>query len=193
LIYYFKFWAVMVVFVLYLDLQLPMQSVPITSKVVSRIPSWWGVLDTTLCDKICKWLAACLWFSPSSLVSSTNKTDRHNRAEILLTVAFNTITLTLFPIFWWKSLKVAFSIINHFIYFNKNVLDISGKKKCLMNSVIFYKKYLNKHLYHVLIGCLLSFRSGTLFPTESSFIHYLPTNEWCLSRLWYSSDTQAWS
>jgi hypothetical protein len=35
--------------------------------------SWQGVLDTTLCDKVCQWLAAGHWFSP---VSSTNKTDR---------------------------------------------------------------------------------------------------------------------
>ena len=26
--------------------------------------SAWGVLDTTLCDKVCQWLAADLWFSP---------------------------------------------------------------------------------------------------------------------------------
>jgi hypothetical protein len=33
--------------------------------------SWQGVLDTTLCDKVCQWL------SPITLVSSTNKTDHH--------------------------------------------------------------------------------------------------------------------
>jgi len=25
---------------------------------------WWGVLDTTLCDKVCQLLAAGRWFSP---------------------------------------------------------------------------------------------------------------------------------
>ena len=35
------------------------------------------------------------WFSTCTLVSSTNKTDRHNITEILLKVALNTITLTL--------------------------------------------------------------------------------------------------
>jgi hypothetical protein len=39
--------------------------------------SWLGVLDTTLCDKVCQWLAAGWWFS-------TNKTDRHDITEILL-------------------------------------------------------------------------------------------------------------
>jgi hypothetical protein len=42
------------------------------------------VLDTTLCDKVCQWLAASQWFSTVTLVPSTNKTDRHR--EILLKV-----------------------------------------------------------------------------------------------------------
>ena len=33
------------------------------------------------------------WFSPGTQVSSTNKTDRHDIAEILLKVALNTINL----------------------------------------------------------------------------------------------------
>ena len=45
----------MVVIVWQVDLQLHMQSVPITTKIV-RIESrsWRGVLDTTLCDKVCQ-------------------------------------------------------------------------------------------------------------------------------------------
>jgi hypothetical protein len=35
------------------------------------------------------------WFSLGTLVSSINKTDSHDIAEILLKVALNTITLTL--------------------------------------------------------------------------------------------------
>jgi hypothetical protein len=34
------------------------------------------------------------WFSPGTLVSSANKTDGHDIAEILLKVAFNTINQT---------------------------------------------------------------------------------------------------
>ena len=49
---------------------------------------------TTLCDKVCQWLAAGWWFSPGTPVSSTNKTDCHNIAEILLKVALNTIKQT---------------------------------------------------------------------------------------------------
>jgi hypothetical protein len=43
----------------------------------------WGVLDTTLCDKVYQWLAAGWWFSLGTSVSSTNKTDRHNITDSL--------------------------------------------------------------------------------------------------------------
>jgi hypothetical protein len=52
-----------------------------------RIPLERGLLDTTLCDKVCQWLAAGRWISPGTPGSSTNKT------EILL-VALNANTLT---------------------------------------------------------------------------------------------------
>ena len=39
-----------------------------------------------------------LWFSQSTPVSSTNKTDRHDLTEILLEVALNTIT----PSYVWQ-------------------------------------------------------------------------------------------
>ena len=53
------------------------------------------MFDTTLCDKICPWLATGRWFSLGTPVSSIYKTYCHNIiAEILLKVALNTITLT---------------------------------------------------------------------------------------------------
>ena len=57
--------------------------------------SWWGVLDTTLCDKVCHWLVAGWWFCEGIPVFSTNKTDRHDITEIVLNVALNTVTLSL--------------------------------------------------------------------------------------------------
>ena len=41
-------------------------------------------------------VSACPWFSPGTLVSSTNKTDHHDITEILLKVAFSTITLKIY-------------------------------------------------------------------------------------------------
>jgi magnesium-transporting ATPase (P-type) len=46
-------------------------------------------------SKVCQWLATGRLFSPGSPVSSTNKTDRHDIAEILLKVALDTIKQTI--------------------------------------------------------------------------------------------------
>jgi hypothetical protein len=51
-----------------------------------RIPIRRVILDTTLCE-----LRKVGGFSPGTPVSSTNKTDRHDIAEILLKVVWNTI------------------------------------------------------------------------------------------------------
>jgi hypothetical protein len=43
-----------------------------------------GVFNTTLYDNVCQRVAADCWFSPGTLVSSINKTDRIDITEILL-------------------------------------------------------------------------------------------------------------
>jgi hypothetical protein len=62
-----------------------------TTNVVSLYLLRRGVLNTTLCDKVCQLLAAGLWFSPGTPISSTNKTDLNDLTEILLKVALSTI------------------------------------------------------------------------------------------------------
>jgi hypothetical protein len=84
--------AVVAVIAWWLDLQLPMQSVPITTLLWVRILI--RARCTPLCDKVCQRLATGLWFSLGSPVSSTNKTDCHNITEILLKVALNIIKQT---------------------------------------------------------------------------------------------------
>ena len=76
--------AVVVVIVWQLDLQIPVQCVPITTKVMRLNLLRRSVLDSTLCDKVCQWLTTGWWFSP---VSSTNNTDHHDITK----VALNTI------------------------------------------------------------------------------------------------------
>ena len=44
--------------------------------------SWRGVLNTTLWDKVCQWLATDRWFSPGTPVSSTNKFDSHDIIQL---------------------------------------------------------------------------------------------------------------
>jgi hypothetical protein len=41
-----------------------------------------GVLHTTSCGNVFQWLATGLWFSSGTPVSSTNKFDHHDIAEI---------------------------------------------------------------------------------------------------------------
>ena len=57
-------------------------------KLWVRIPLMARLLDTTLYDKVCQTLAGRLL----SMVSSTNKTDRHDMTEILLKLELNNIS-----------------------------------------------------------------------------------------------------
>ena len=58
-------------------------------KLWFRIPPSRGVLNTTLSNKVCQWLAAVFSRYYHFL---TNKTDGHDATEILLKVTLNTIT-----------------------------------------------------------------------------------------------------
>ena len=53
-----------------------------------------GVLDAALCDEVSQWLVTCLWYSPGTSFSSTNKTDCRDITELLLKVALSAIILT---------------------------------------------------------------------------------------------------
>jgi hypothetical protein len=93
------------------------------------IPLRWGVLDTTLCNKVCQWLAAGWWFSVGS---STNPADRHDITEILLKVALNTINQTK-PLLHYKvnnHCKHRILFNNKFvIYLNKCKIKFTSKNK----------------------------------------------------------------
>ena len=67
------------------------------------------ILDTRLCDKVCQWLVAGRWFSPGTLVSSTNKTDYLDINEILLKVALNSIITH--PSFWVPIIASCFGFL----------------------------------------------------------------------------------
>ena len=85
----------MVVIVWWLVLQLPMRSMPITTKVVCLNPAHGEVYSIHYVINFVQWLAVGRWISPGKPVSSTNKIDHHDITEILLKVALNTITLTI--------------------------------------------------------------------------------------------------
>ena len=60
------------------------------------------LFDTTICVIRFVWFTTGQWISLGTPVSSTNNTDRHYIAEILLNVTLNTITLTLTLYFFCK-------------------------------------------------------------------------------------------
>ena len=75
------------------------------------------MLYTTSCDKVCQCLATGRWFSPGAPVSSNNKTDCHDIADILLKMTLNTITLTscitVQTISGEMTSVLALSVVNH--------------------------------------------------------------------------------
>jgi hypothetical protein len=46
--------------------------------------SWQGVLDTTLCDKVCQLHAPGMWFYPDTPISSKNKIGHHDITKIFV-------------------------------------------------------------------------------------------------------------
>ena len=81
-----QIWAAMIVW--QLDLQLPVQSVPITTKVVSSNPTHGEVYSIQhYVIKVCQWFSLCTQ-------ASSNKIHCHDITEQLLKVALNIINLT---------------------------------------------------------------------------------------------------
>ena len=127
--------AVMVDIVWKLDLQLPMQSVPISTKVVSSNPTHGQVYSiqhylislSMTCHRL-------VVFSDTT-VSSTNKTDRHNITEILLKVVLNTITPNpQFALsFRWHCSDQSMILNKYLFYVNRFSITF---KTCSINSLI---------------------------------------------------------
>ena len=77
--------------------------------------SWQGLLDTTLCDKVCQRLVTERWLSLGTPVYSTNKNDCHDITEILLKVAFDTTSLTLY-LTEYLTENMMYDMFHHNIY-----------------------------------------------------------------------------
>jgi hypothetical protein len=71
--------------------QWPKEKVQKDKQWSTKHHSWQVVLDTTLCDKVCQWLAAYGRLVDCFIYSGFL---HHDIAEILLKVALSTITLT---------------------------------------------------------------------------------------------------
>ena len=85
---------------------------------------------TTLCDKVCQWLATGLWFSQGTPVSSTNKTDHHDIAEILLKVALNTIKQTnIYLDIFGPRHRNPYS--KHWVLLGQDQIQVQGNERCI--------------------------------------------------------------
>jgi len=104
------------------------------NQCLSPLMSWvWLPLRArciTLCDIVCQWLAAGLWFSPGLPVSSTNKSD-YDITKIFLKVALNTMKQTNKYI---RSTPVT-QVKMNFYYFSSHICQ-------LHSSVILYNWYI---------------------------------------------------
>jgi hypothetical protein len=71
-----------------------------------RIPIWWGVLDATLCHKVCQWLAPGLWFSPGTPVSYllSVKEISYQQTDTLVSLLYVQV--------WHLSLRVSVMVFN---------------------------------------------------------------------------------
>jgi hypothetical protein len=106
-----------------------------------------GVLDKTLCDKVCQWLVAGQWFSPSTSVSSTNKTD-------ITEILYNNPN----PLFCLSYLSCIFSVyiillyftVSYFVHFYCNILFPSAIVSYKM--VICILKWWNTELQRIRCG-----------------------------------------
>jgi hypothetical protein len=147
-----------------------MQSVPITMTLWVRIPPRLGVLDATLCDKVYQWLAVGRRFFPGTPVSSTNKSDHHDIAEILLKVVLKTI-LSLTLVLAMIQLKncstgVKQESLTHLINISKIFIDTD-----------------TQYVYHIYSKLRLSW----IFNSASSLKDNSPrVDMWCSTKTHYS-------
>jgi hypothetical protein len=86
---------------------------------------------TALCDKVCQWHATGQRFSTGPLVSSINKTDRHDITEILLKVESNTSKQTnkhLVAVEWLLKFRETIIIYNNTFPFAERKVDRNYKE-----------------------------------------------------------------
>jgi hypothetical protein len=90
-----------------------------------------NVLDTTLYDSVCRDFRQVGGFSPDTPAYSTNKTDRHDIAEILLKVVLSTI----------KPNQIGFLLIRPKKKYTCGYCHMSKKSRVGRSELIFFDYY----------------------------------------------------
>ena len=92
-----------------------------TLKLWVQIPLSQGLLNTTLCDKVCQWLAAGRWFPPSINLTTHDQILLNNETGLL----YCKIEI------WWKALQNELICLTfHWMNWKFLKIAISGQK-CL--------------------------------------------------------------
>ena len=109
---------------------------------------WWrGVLDTTLYDKICQWLAT----GQSTLVSPANKADYHDIADIMLKVSLNQSMHQRQILFHVPRAEYSINSLRTTIRFKcwKGVISISGGKFIFFTRVFSAETDFKKDIVYI--------------------------------------------
>ena len=124
-------------------------------------------------DYLRQWLSADRWFSPGTLVSTTNKTGHHDITEmpVLLKVALNIITITLYMLRQWKWMSYKSGSLYLLLFRTRQLIFVHDIKDL---NVLFkhYRYLLNvlfKH-YRYLLNVLFK---HYLYLLNVLFKHYL--------------------
>ena len=80
--------------------------------------SWWGVLEKTICDKVCQRLVAGLWFSPVSFINK-NWTPQYYRV-----IAWIFVNIVPSSISNCMSLRVQYDILWETIFTNIHAITL---------------------------------------------------------------------
>jgi len=148
--------AVVVMIVWSLDLQLHVQSMPITTKVVRSNPVY-SIQYYVI--RFVKLSVTGRWFSQSTPVSSTNKIDCHDITEILLKVALSTINQT-----WCRHARV------FHMWVKCQPLHITGQNTSI--TCISHPPFLILHITHFSIATSFYFILNTTPLEQSSHCSY---------------------
>jgi hypothetical protein len=176
----------------------PLDSCQVKSKKTRQLNieprSWRGVLDTTLCDKVCQWLGTGRLFSPGTLYSSTNNPDRHDIIEILLKAAINTITLILTHTIMDTIHTIMTIEITSILILHSNTQHVLWIFKCRLNRIeLLHNKWCQTIFLLNLISISFNFLKEffwrfSLLPFQRGYIlvscSHSNTNFKCHSNLW---------
>ena len=109
--------------------------------------------SSSLCDKVCQWLATCRWFSQGTLVSSTNKTDHHHIRDQPFNLKGGGYGILFCSEFFfrttWELEYLFFCRAKREFFFQFSTLDYMTKT---LNHIIFFFLHQNRNIFFNNIG-----------------------------------------